>query len=161
MRNEFGYLGDATNDGRSFGDPGTTETRCCGVCGSVCVIERAINGPTNWASALAGDKRLHYVFRCPHYGSEWHNLALRLVHEMRDTASTRIRTLIEADLDDLVDANLPIGKCSNCGLVFDIACEIVCPGCGNEECTAYKPWMHGCNSSIKEFCRHRGTCGFS
>lgn len=110
-RNELGYLGDSRNDGLSFGDPGAGpdgEQRWCGVCGTECVIQRNVNGPTSWAGAMAGHKRLHDVFQCPHYGSEWHNLSLRLIHEMRDTASERLRALIEADLDELVAENLPV-----------------------------------------------------
>lgn len=158
-RNEFGYLGNARNDGLSFGDPGTEsddEQRWCGVCGTECVVERNVNGPTSLAAAWAGHKRLHDVFRCPHYGSEWHTVAIKLIHEMRDTASGRLRALIEADLDELVAGNLPNGKCSKCGLKFDIGCEQTCPGCGNRECAAYKPWIMGCNS--QEPCPHRSTC---
>ena len=106
MRNEFGYKGDARTDGLSFGDPGTTETRYCGVCGVECVIERNVNSPTSWAGAMTGHKWLHDVFRCSHYGSEWHNAAHKLTKEMMATTSKRLRALIELDLDELVIENL-------------------------------------------------------
>jgi hypothetical protein len=155
MRNKFGYLGDANTDGHSFGDPGTGEVRLCGVCGTKCVVERNVNGPTSWAGAMAGHKRLHDVFKCPHYDFEWHKTAYRLAKEMVATASKRLRALIEADLDELVAENLK-PRCSKCGLVFDPGCEQVCPSCGSQECTAYKPWIRGCNS--QEPCQHRPNC---
>ena len=105
MRNELGYLGKARTDGCSFGDPGTTPTttqRYCGVCGTECVVEYNINGPTSWAGAMTGHKHLHNVFKCPHYNAEWHNLAYRLTKELVATASNRLRALIETDLDKLV-----------------------------------------------------------
>lgn len=108
MRNELGYLGNSRNDGLSFGDPGKgpdNEQRWCGVCGTECVVEKNVNGPTSWAGAMVGHKRLHDVFRCPHYGSEWHNLAHRLAKEMVATVSNRLRALIEMDLDELVAEN--------------------------------------------------------
>lgn len=154
-RNEFGYLGDARNDGLYYGKPGSAPDERCGVCGMECVVERNIDGPTSWASAMTGHHRLHNVFRCPHYGSEWHKLAYRLTKECAATASKRLRVLIELDLDDLVAENLR-PRCSKCGFVFDIGCEQICPGCGNQECAAYKPWMRGCNNT--EFCPHRSKC---
>lgn len=155
MRNEFGYLGDSRNDGMSFGNPGTDEVRHCGVCGTQCVIERNVNGPTSWAGAMANSKWLHDVFKCPYYGMEWHNLAHTLAKESVATVSKRLRALIELDLDELVTENLR-PRCSKCNLVFDIGCEQICPGCGNQECAAYKPWIRGCNS--QEPCRHRSNC---
>lgn len=106
-RNELGYLGTARNDGLYFGDPGTDPDECCGVCGTKCTVERNVNGPTSWAGAMAGHKRLHDVFRCPHHNSEWHRLAYRLAKEYVNTVSKRLRALIEADLDELVAENLP------------------------------------------------------
>ncbi len=107
MRNEFGYLeGTSMNDGMSFGDLGTTEERWCGVCGNKCAITRGHNGPTSWAESMAGRGHPHDTFRCPHYGSEWHDLAIKLIREMRDTHSKRLRALIEMDLDELVKNGL-------------------------------------------------------
>jgi hypothetical protein len=107
MRDQFGYLaGTSQNDGISFGSPGTTEERWCGVCGTKCAVTRGHNGPTSWAASMAGHGHPHDIFSCPNYGSEWHDLAIKLIHEMRDTHSKRLRALIEADLDDLVDQNL-------------------------------------------------------
>jgi hypothetical protein len=106
MRNELGYLDDLNTDGLSFGDPGTTEVRRCGVCGAPCAIERNINGPTSWAGAMMGRKWLHDVFKCPHYDFEWHKLAYRLAKEYAATVSARLRALIELDLDGLVERNI-------------------------------------------------------
>jgi len=163
MRDEFAYLGKDRNDGLSFGDPGQVEGRRCGVCNSQCVVERNVNGPTSRWEAMEGRGHAHDVFRCPHYNSEWHNLAYELIREMGKTASDRIRALVKADLDDLLVANLPpdrpvrCGKCcSQCGNSFDICCEQVCPDCGSVECAAYKPWMRGCNST--DSCAHRSAC---
>jgi hypothetical protein len=163
MRNKFGYLGNTDNDGLSFDDPGITKVRFCGVCGTECLVERDVNGPTSFAAAWAGHKCLHDVFRCPHYGSEWHDIATKLIHEMVATASKRLRAMIEMDLDDLLLDNLPPDRpiqcgncCSKCGQRFDICSQQTCPNCGSVECAAYKPWMRGCNST--DSCAHRLAC---
>lgn len=104
-RNEFGYVCKGS-DGLSFGDPGTTEERWCGVCGTKCLVTRGHNGPTSWAAAMAGHSHPHDTFRCPNYGSEWHDLSIKLIHEWRDTNSKRLRALIELDLDELLKENL-------------------------------------------------------
>lgn len=46
--------------------------------------------------------------------------------------------------------------CSACGQTFDVYTLQSCPKCGNPECMAYKPWMHGC--SYKGACVHRPDC---
>lgn len=115
MRNELGYLGDSRNDGLSFGDPHAgpdKQQRWCGVCGTECVVERAVHGPTSRWEAMRDGGHLHDVFRCPHYGSQWHDLAHRLAKESVATASRRLRALIEADLDELVAGNLGGQQCA-------------------------------------------------
>jgi len=107
MRNELGYLGDSRNDGLYYGKPGTTPDQHCGVCGTECVIERNVDGPTSWAGAMTGHTWFHDVFKCPHYDTRWHSTAYRLAKEMMATASKRLRALIEADLDELLLENLP------------------------------------------------------
>jgi len=157
MRNEFGYLGKSRCGGMSFGDPGSVpddEQKMCGVCGAICLVTRGHNGPTSWAESVAGRGHPHDTFACPYYGLEWHRRATKLINEMRGTESKRLRALIEADLDELVDDSL--NTCSNCGTVFDIVYEQICPNCGKEECASYKPWRSGCNS--KEPCSHKSTC---
>jgi hypothetical protein len=105
MRYEFEYL--KGNDGLCFPKPGEVKECRCGICDSLCVVERNVDGPTSWAESMAKRKHLHDAFRCPHYGSEWHNLALDLIREMGRTASERIRALVKADLDELLAKNLP------------------------------------------------------
>lgn len=109
MRNKFGLIGKSKCDGISFGDPGSEpddEQKMCGVCGSECLITRGHNGPTSYTESLAGKSHLHDSFTCPYYKSEWHGKAIKLIHEMRNTGSKRIRALIEEDLDELVDDGL-------------------------------------------------------
>jgi hypothetical protein len=117
-RNELGFLGDCRNDGLYYGEPGATADERCGVCGTECVVERNINGPTSWAGAMTGHKRLHDVFRCPHYYSGWHEIAYKLAKEYVATASKRLRALIETDLDELLETNLPKAVCADSRKTF-------------------------------------------
>lgn len=107
MRNEFGYLGDSKNDGLSFGTIGTVEERWCGVCGTKCAVLRNESGPTCFSEAVARRGHPHDTFSCPYYGAEWHMKTSRLIKEWRDTNSKRLRALIELDLDELLEENLP------------------------------------------------------
>jgi len=85
--------------------PGEAEGILCRVCGTECVVEHNINGPTCYAAAMSGSKCLHDRATCPYSDMEWHEEARELMNEMRDTHSKRVRDLIEADLEELLIKN--------------------------------------------------------
>jgi len=86
-----------------FPDPGTNEKMYCNVCGSECNAERNKEGPTSSTQAMFGGKRKHDCFVCPHTGESWHDNAIELIKEYRDTKSKRLRMLIKNDILDELD----------------------------------------------------------
>ncbi len=56
--------------------PGAFESIRCGVCGSICDVERGAMGPTCFVEAMAGRSREHDRFECPHTGEAWHDRCL-------------------------------------------------------------------------------------
>ena len=105
MLDRYKYL--IGSNGLSFGDPDKIEERFCGVCASKCILTETINGPTSMAESMAGGKHLHNVYKCPYYGTSFHDLAYELIIEMGSTASDRVRALIKEDLNELLEKNIP------------------------------------------------------
>ncbi|MDE2001054.1 MAG: hypothetical protein KGI60_00625 [Patescibacteria group bacterium] len=66
------------NVGYWFPDPGAVQSAVCGVCNSPMRVKRNVLGPTSWAMAMGGAKRLHDSFMCPHYQEAWHEQINRL-----------------------------------------------------------------------------------
>lgn len=58
---------------------GTVDSARCEVCGSPMLVERDRLGPTCWGDAVAGIKRPHDFFICPHHDKPWHE-RLESVH---------------------------------------------------------------------------------
>jgi hypothetical protein len=58
---------------------------------------------------MMGSKTKHDSFSCPHSSEDWHDEALKLVQEYDKTASKRLKKLIQADINDLLDEHLPDG----------------------------------------------------
>ena len=82
--------------------PGTTDQKRCLVCSSACRVKREIYGPTGWAAALARRPVRHDAFACPHADESWHREALDLVLARDQMPGKRVATLIQADLDELL-----------------------------------------------------------
>ncbi len=74
----------------------------CRVCGTTCDVERNVNGPTSFTSALAKSARLHDLHRCPHANTVWHEQALNLVLEIEKTPSKSIAQIMRRDLEELL-----------------------------------------------------------
>jgi hypothetical protein len=85
--------------------PGEAEGIICRVCGTECIVEHNIMGPTCFAAAMSGSKCLHDRATCPYSDMAWHEEAHELINELRDTHSKRLRSLIEEDLIELLEAN--------------------------------------------------------
>lgn len=86
--------------------PGEAEGILCRVCGTECIVEHNIMGPTCFAAAIGGSKGvLHDFAFCPYHDCEWHEEARELINELRDTHSKRLKALIEEDLMEILEAN--------------------------------------------------------
>jgi len=82
--------------------PGKHDKMSCRVCADEMEAHRNVNGPTNFASAMAKHKTLHDAFYCPNAGKAWHNQAIALKEEMEKTASTRLAKLLREELGDVL-----------------------------------------------------------
>ncbi len=60
------------NNGYRFPKPGTVDKVNCGVCGAQMKVRRNVLGPISRAMAMAGKKRRHDSFACPHVKRNWH-----------------------------------------------------------------------------------------
>ncbi|MEK7637836.1 MAG: hypothetical protein AAB375_00180 [Patescibacteria group bacterium] len=69
-------------------------------------VERNVLGPTSWAEAMGRKKHLHDEFRCPHLQSRWHQQAVTLLREARNTASERIRAIIISEAEEIVASKM-------------------------------------------------------
>ena len=74
--------------------------------GTEATVERGVNGPNNWAEAMAKKGHIHDSFKCPLAAEAWHQTAYRLVREAESTASTMIANIIKQDLEKLLNDNL-------------------------------------------------------
>lgn len=83
-------------------ESGAVDEMNCGVCGSVCDVKRGEIGPTSWTGAMAGSKKLHDLFTCPHNDEQWHWETLAMIQELYDTSSPSLRAIIQQDIDDAV-----------------------------------------------------------
>lgn len=85
--------------------PDSGEERQCQVCGTDCRALRNVFGPTGFASAIAKQFTHHDEFVCPHTDESWHEQALQLKIEIAQTPSKRLAGFMQADLEDLLQAN--------------------------------------------------------
>ena len=90
------------HEGYRWAEPGTRAEAECRICGARCEIRRSVFGPTNWASAIAGRKRLHDHIVCPNVGQGWHNQATELHREAATTLSPTVAAILRSDLETLV-----------------------------------------------------------
>jgi len=82
--------------------PDTVDEMHCKVCGTICLVERNVTGPTGFAEAMAKRSHLHDVFNCPNSGIPWHEQALELVLEIEKTPSKRLAELMRLDLEEIL-----------------------------------------------------------
>ncbi len=78
------------------------ETMYCKVCGTQCQVQREVKGPRNWLEAMGRVEVLHDEFTCPHALESWHEQALDLLQEMEQTASQKLRSIMQKELTDLL-----------------------------------------------------------
>ncbi len=87
-------------------DSGEENVVRCHVCGTECNSRRNVIAPTGWIAGLAGLRRRHDRFDCPHAGRPWHERALRLRRAIDDCPSESVRQLMLDDLGALLQERL-------------------------------------------------------
>ena len=87
-------------------EPGEHKSVKCRVCGTWCGVKRNITGPHSFAEAVGHGFSTKDVFSCPHAEKKWHENACEMAQEMSETKSGRVKTLIKADIGDLVAKHL-------------------------------------------------------
>lgn len=86
-------------EGYRWAEAGKVASASCKVCGAECEINRGVVGPTNFASAIGGLKRLHDQIQCPNGGSAWHNHAADLRREITLALSPTPAETLRSDLE--------------------------------------------------------------
>jgi hypothetical protein len=74
----------------------------CPVCNSKCKVERNVNGPTSFATAMLGKMSLHDHFFCPYNQTEWHAKAEELYYERLKFKSEKLKAIIQEEIDELL-----------------------------------------------------------
>lgn len=98
------------NDGVYFPDPGTVKEAHCGICNEKMDVKRNVYGPTQWAMAVSGRKRMHDSFMCPNYNKTWHKRVVDLKTEKYQTTSRKLRRLINEEIREILKTReLPSG----------------------------------------------------
>lgn len=83
-------------------DPGKLESFVCRVCGVECEVQRNIDGPTSWAESIAKMKHMHDSFKCKQAMDPWHLQARALLQEKRKTNSTRLKQILQEEIDEIL-----------------------------------------------------------
>lgn len=76
---------------------GSDEELRCRVCNVMMDVKRGFISKNK-----AGVEEAYDKYTCPHRDKDWHIKALHLCLEMRDTASKRLKKMLEQDLDDIL-----------------------------------------------------------
>ena len=86
--------------------PNIIDEMKCKVCGSVCDVNRGVNGPTGFAESMAKKKHLHDYFFCPYSKETWHLNALELLKEIEKSHSSSLKKIMQNDLDEIIKKEL-------------------------------------------------------
>jgi hypothetical protein len=77
----------------------------CLVCGSLFKKLEQVNGPTSFASAMAGVSSTHDYYYCEHSDEEWHFKALKLYRAIQEMPSVSIAKIMQQDLEDILKSH--------------------------------------------------------
>lgn len=87
-------------------DPQTVDEVKCGICGSICDVERNCCGPTTWTMAMEKSERHYDRFSCPlmtsKYDNGLHQQIEELKKEIKKTHSPSLKEIMEKDLDEFI-----------------------------------------------------------
>tara|TARA_Y100000034_G_scaffold121644_2_gene166139 strand:+ start:3306 stop:3800 length:495 start_codon:yes stop_codon:yes gene_type:complete len=92
------------NSGRNTPDAGTVEadTLPCGVCKTPMPVTRDRHGPTGSVEAMAKRGHDYDRYECPHIKELWHQQAIVLAKEIRNSRSLTLRTTLLAELKQIL-----------------------------------------------------------
>lgn len=83
--------------------PDQVQELLCKVCGTICVVERSVHGPTGYIQAMSRRGSWHDAFKCPNSTKNWHYRALNILLEMEKTSSRRIAELMWLDMKEILE----------------------------------------------------------
>jgi hypothetical protein len=81
--------------------PGEKEEMDCNVCESRCEVTRNLFGYHDFGSAMMKKKSRFDQFKCPLAEEEWHQKLEKLILEKRETASSKIKQLLEEEIEEI------------------------------------------------------------
>lgn len=93
------------NDGCCNSAPGTVKTAKCGICGSQMNVKRNVLDATSSIEKMCHSKHRHDSFTCPNINKSWHEKIVNLKYEAYDTASNKIKKILEKEMAELLEAN--------------------------------------------------------
>ena len=82
----------------------------CKVCNDVMVVERNCEGPTSYVMAIARSTRKHDFYYCNNSKQDWHQQAIKLLEEIKNTSSPRLAEAITLDLNDVLKSRKALSK---------------------------------------------------
>ena len=91
-----------------FFDPGVKKEIKCLVCHTKCDVKRNILGATGFGEAMANHQHRHDRFDCPHSNKKWHQQAIALFEEIRDTSSQSLASIMKKDLENILFENISL-----------------------------------------------------
>lgn len=83
---------------------GSDQQLNCRVCGQLLTDRPRCVGPTGFVEAMAGHAHEHDAYACEYSDTAWHERALRLVREIKQTSSPRVAAIMKRDLDEVLAA---------------------------------------------------------
>jgi hypothetical protein len=89
-------------------DPGEAEEPVhCGVCGAKMLVDKNQYGPTSSIMAMSGSKRHYDFFHCPAREESWHKQVVALRQEKRKTASAMIASVLQNEIELILQTKTP------------------------------------------------------
>ena len=81
--------------------PGEKEKVDCNVCDSRCEVKRNVFWYKDFGSAMMKKKSRFDQFKCPLAEKDWHKKLEKLTLEKRETASSKIKQLLEEEIGEI------------------------------------------------------------
>jgi len=95
-------------------DPGTVESADCGICETKMDVTRDAYGPTSSLMGMAGRKRKHDFFHCPHRKEKWHIQVKQLKEAARKTPSKTFEDIYLTEVAEILKTRQPSKEVSIC-----------------------------------------------
>lgn len=82
----------------------------CGVCCDKMDETRNAFGPRGFAAAMSKNWTHHDVFCCPNKNKSWHKKVVSLRNEIASTSSSKIKEMLESEVQELLSTRQEIQK---------------------------------------------------